>query len=386
MKTLRLFIPGSFEDAQVYMGHLIAFTTERDTRLIELEPLTARLETAYPAWQGILKLAFARNDWLTGSVVTSLARNRRVADALNKSVDELSTEELVVTGDDVDFHRLEGFTQKADVVLDTVLYGSRLYLGTTSGLFDYDIDWQRRKVHRMRQRIDARCVAASAEYGAVNASCEADGLFTGYDEFGWTASYGDGSIELTQTAPRSVRSAWYSTDLVNYEGAVEPELLRASIEEVKVSSAFAERERKVVTRFSDPSGDELKDLVGTLHYERRVPQDDLQFIWNSSRAFFINTHSHGFFTAVRNPPKQGGTRIARHGSATGRVVAVHPFARGWVIETDFRPYVLSGGRLSQLIDEEPLSVRTFPGSKRYRRLITVTVEDGVHLISAIEPV
>jgi len=46
--------------------------------------------------------------------------------------------------------------------------------------------------------------------------------------------------------------------------------------------------------------------------------------------------------------------------------------------------VLSGGQLVELVDEEPLSVRTFAGSKRYRRLIAVTMESGVQLISAID--
>ena len=41
--------------------------------------------------------------------------------------------------------------------------------------------------------------------------------------------------------------------------------------------------------------------------------------------------------------------------------------------------------LTELLDTEPMSVRTFEGSKRYRQLIAITVEDGVHLISAISP-
>lgn len=383
MRLLRLFLPGSFEDAQLYMGHLIVFNTERDARLIELQALTSSLEAKYPAWEGVLTFAFARNDWLTGAVMTSLARNPVFAQALNTAVDQVASAELTLSDGDVDLLSLRGFRQDADLILDTVFYGSRLYLGTTSGVFDYDIDWQGLAVNSSRQRLDARCVSASAEYGAVNASCEGDGLFTGYDEFGWRRYAVNGSPELTQTAPRSMRTAWYGTDLVNYEGPAEPELLRGSVEKVSVDGGAAERERKVVTHFSAPTN-ELDDLVGELAAQRKVPQDDVQFVWNSSRAFFINTHSHGFFSAYRTTTTDSGIRFRRHGSTTGRVVSVHRFQRGWVIETDFRAYVLTGGQLIDLLDQEPLSVRTFEGSKRYRRLIAVTVESGVHLISAID--
>jgi len=66
-------------------------------------------------------------------------------------------------------------------------------------------------------------------------------------------------------------------------------------------------------------------------------------------------------------------------------VAVHRFPpQGWVIETDFRAYLWSGGQLVELLDREPMSVRTFEGSKRYRQLIALTVEDGLHLVSVIQ--
>lgn len=180
-----------------------------------------------------------------------------------------------------------------------------------------------------------------------------------------------------------MRASWYGTDLVNYEGPTKPGLLRAVVEEVSVDGARGvPARRKVVTHFSRPS-DDIDELVSDLTAQRGVPRDDLQFLWNSSRAFFINTHSHGFFTAVSTTQTESGNRFTRHGVTSGRVVAVHRFSRGWVVETDFRCYVLASGHLVELLDSEPLSVRTFEGSKRYRRMIAITVEDGVHLISAV---
>ncbi|HTA34377.1 MAG TPA: hypothetical protein VK721_13230 [Solirubrobacteraceae bacterium] len=378
-KILRLFLPGSFEDAQLYMGHLMVFTTERDTRLLELEALTSRLEAQYPQWQGVLRLAFARNDWLTSGVTKSLAQNPLFASALNVAFDQVANTQIALDDGDFALQPLHNFKQDADVILDTVVYAQRLYLGTTAGLYDYDIDWQELSVGAQRRRIDARCVSATAEYGAINASCEDEGLFTGYDEFGWQGLRNEAT--LIRTAERSVRAAWLGTDLVNYESPTTPELLSASVEAVTTDGGAADWKRKVVTRFSRPTR-ELDDLVTELCVQRKVDPPDVQFVWNSSRAFFINTHSHGFFSAVRASERD--IRFTRHGAADGRVIAVHRYSGGWVIETDFRAYVLARGHLIELLDEEPLSVRAFEGSKRYKRIIAITVETGVHLISIID--
>lgn len=381
MNTVGLFLPGHFEDAQVYRGHLLAFTSDRDVRAIELEPLTSRLETKYAEWRGLLTLAFARNDWLGGGPVTSLARNPAVSQVLNESFARMAGAQLEVGDDDVSWRRLGGFDQDASAILDSVLYGSRMYLGTTSGLFHYDIDWDSLTTGRPQRRIDARCVSAAAEYGAINASCESEGLFTGYDEFGWATTRTPNGLE--QTATRSVRAAYLGTDLVNYESPARAELLTGEIDEIDDDrNEVWQTKRKVVRRFSAPAPD-ATGLVAQLEVQRSVPADDVQFVWNSSRAFFVNTYSHGSFTAYRTSIDPSGIRFRRHGATNGRVVAVHPFPKGWVVETDFRAYVLASGKLIELLDQEPMTVRTFEGSKWYKRLIAITVEDGLHLISAV---
>lgn len=378
MKTIRLFLPGRFEDAQLYMGHLLLITSEGGLRAVELEPLTSRLETRYSEWRGLLTLAFARNDWLGGGPVSALSRNPLVAATLNDAFGAMAERTLAIENHDVGLLDVEGYNQPASTVLDSELYAGRMYLGTTEGLFDAELDLQNMSVTSPRRRIDARCVAAVAEYGTVNASCEGDGLFSGFDEFGWTGPLRPS--DLVQTAERSVRCAYLGTDLVNYERPAEPEILAAEVREVEAGpDDMFGRRRKVVTRFGSPTADP-GGVLTELKTQRSVPVDDVQFVWNSSRAFFVNTHSHGFFTAVSTA---GGVRFRRHGRTSGRVVAVHPFPRGWIVETDLSVSVLASGRLHTVVDDEPMTVRTFEGSKRYRRLIAICVEDGLHLVSAV---
>ena len=230
MRILKLFIPGDFEDAQLYMGYLLAFTADRQLRIVELEPLTHALHERYPMWRGLLTFAFARNDWLVTSQFHTLMSNDAFANPLRAVIDHFPAEGLEV---DVDpnAEELLGFSVEGDVVLDTLFYASRMYIGTEAGFFDFDVDWQSKQVSRSRKRLDARCVSASAEFGAVNASCEEEGLFTGYDEFGWSTAADGG--QLRHTANRSFRTAWYRTDLVNYDSLTHSSLLKGRTEEVE---------------------------------------------------------------------------------------------------------------------------------------------------------
>ncbi len=48
----------------------------------------------YPDWRGLLTIMFARNDWLTGGVVSSLARNELLRRALNDATEKLAGSDL----------------------------------------------------------------------------------------------------------------------------------------------------------------------------------------------------------------------------------------------------------------------------------------------------
>lgn len=384
MNVLRLFIPGRFEDVQLYMGHLVAFSEDHDVGLLELEPFATRLGSEYPEWQGIAVLAFARNDWLSSSQFRTVSAIPAVREGLRRNLAKLARSPLVVERPAIE--PIHGLRLQANVLLDTLFYGTRLYFGTDAGFHHVEIDWQMKEAREVRRRTDARCVSVSAEYGTVNASCEDDGLFSGYDEFGWR-SRGQRNGSLDRTAERSLRTSWLRHDLVNYESIAQAELLRSLVERVEPEDEPRPRRREVVTRLGVQRV-ELDFLVDRLKADEGVEADDVQFIWNSSSSFFVNTFSKGFFTLVLEEKADTASpwrvHVRRYSDVPERVVAVHTTPAGWVVETDFRLFLFTRGILTPLLDEEPLSVRSFPGSKRYRHLIAATVEEGVHLISLID--
>lgn len=388
MRVLRLFIPGEYQDVQLYMGHLVAFTAPDQVEAIELEPLASAIGEKFHEWSGVAVAAFARNDWLGSAQFHNWMTNSAVSGALRSTIAELEDQPLVI--EKVDFKPLHGFSLKASVLLDTLFYGRRLYVGADSGFYDFDIDWGNVSVRRLRRRLDMRCVSASAEYGAVNASCEDEGLYTGYDEFGWRGSTSDDHPALRQTAAASLRTSWLRRDLVNYQSQDFGVLLKASVEEVEdiEDGPFGRgrvRKRALVTSF-DTREDELARVLDHVATEHGFTPADVQFVWNSSTSFLINTYTHGFFTAAVDSTPAGHLlpHISHYPGVLDRVVAAHTTPAGWIIETDFRLFLFTRGELTLILDDEPLAVRTFAGSKRFRHLIAATVEDGVHLLCLVD--
>jgi hypothetical protein len=383
MKILKLFIPGDFEDAQLYMGHLLAFTTDRRLEMVELEPLTHDLDERYPSWRGLLTLAFARNDWLRTSQFHTLMSNDDFAVSVRRALETYPTDGVSTDATET-ADELPGFSVEGDVLLETLFYASRMYVGTDAGFYDFDVDWQTKDVRRSRKRLDARCISASAEYGAVNASCEDDGLFTGYDEFGWGAAADGG--ELRHTAQRSLRTAWLRTDLVNYESLTHSSLLKGRTEEVDAADGGARRTRKVVTDLS-VERESLDFLLEKVSQRKNIDLDEVQFVWNSSGAFFINTYDRGFFTVIwsrRDSQEKERVIVTEYPGVMGRVVSVHRSGVGVVVERDFACHLFHKGSFIPLLETEVLSVRTFNSSKRYRNLVAATAEDGVYLIAMLD--
>jgi hypothetical protein len=55
-----------------------------------------------------------------------------------------------------------------------------------------------------------------------------------------------------------------------------------------------------------------------------------------------------------------------------------------IIEADDRVFHLSDNAWHTLLQGEAISVRSFPRSKRFQNIVSITCEEGIHLISAVD--
>lgn len=383
MKTASIFIPGSFEDAYLYMGRLVAVTERQSLRFYNIYRLITALEDTQPAAIPLLTWVFLRNDWLASEQFKSLMRNADLARVFWSLFGRLPTP-LTCKGADASLELEEDLGLNAKVVLDMRLYNRRIYLGADNGLFHRDYDWAEEVVEPVggiTKRLDTRCINMSARFGALNASCGDDGLFTSLDDFRWTPQ--NRHPDLKKLADKSLRTAWLEYDLVNYSSYSEPALFRGQREDAP-EGVYGEKKILVTL------GDEVLPLTsfyGELHEEFHVSPEIIQYSFNSNNVLFVQTiYGHLYTIGIKRSRQDSlEVRFTRDYDYQGGRILGTQFSRyGTIIEADNGVTLFAQGNWIQLFDGEVLSVRAFAGSKRYQNIVCLVKEDGILLIALVD--
>ena len=233
-------------------------------------------------------------------------------------------------------------------------------------------------------KLEARCLSTTVGYGSVHASCGDEGLFSSFDE--GSSSLSSRESEMHAVAVSSFRTQWLGYDLVSYSTATSPLLLHSQREEAE--SAGPERERKQIIGFDEEHLD-LGYLLKALVLKRKLAADDLQFVYNSSRIFFVRTYDGSFYTFGISSKSVGDevpelTFTKRYDGTSACVIGAHSTHAGQVVETDSDVQLFSNNTWSTITPSEAISVRTFPRSKRFQNLVAITLEDGILLAAVID--
>ncbi|MGA7702134.1 MAG: hypothetical protein WCB27_21275, partial [Thermoguttaceae bacterium] len=278
----------------------------------------------------------------------------------------------------------EDLDVKAKVILDLRVYNQRIYIGADNGLFHCDYEWSGDTVaaaSHTERRLDARCLNISAKFGAVNASCGEDGLFTSFDDFPWQRE--EDLPKLRKLADRSLRTAWLQNDLVNYRSYGDPLLLKGRQEEVEETRY---REKKMIVALGEevvPLFDVLKDQAAAFGFDA----SSVQFAFNSGNTLFLQT-AEGHFYSIGIRSRDEGypeVRFARDYEYPGGRILAGQFSRlGVVVEADDRVALFANGEWLELLRGEVLSVRAFAGSRRYQNVVSIVKEDGIYLVGIID--
>ncbi len=386
MKVAKLFVPGRFVDAFLYMGRVAAVTEERTLQILNLDEILEEMSERDPAIHPVATLMFARNDWAAEPVFKSLSRNASIWSSVSEAFDLFPQP----------FYELDAarrFTSEEDLglpvgsILDMNIYNSRLYLGMNVGLFHLDLTWSEGAglfQNGLQKRIDARCRGTSVGFGSINASCGEDGLFSSLDDFDWLEKRP--THQMTTIAPRSVQTNWLQHDLVNYASFTEPTLLRSKSESVRRSADSADRERKVITEIGSEKID-LGYLLDLLMTEYAVSKQSIQFTYNSTSVMFVHTNEGNFYALgiKSSKGKQPKLQFSRTYKGFGtRILGVNPTEAGLVIEADRRVLLFSDHNWYPIQETDVISVRTFPRSRRYRNVVAMTLEDGLMLVGLFD--
>lgn len=402
MRLMSLYIPGTFDDAYVYMGKLLAFTAERTLQVWNLDKQIETVQAQQPNLGEIPKWMFCRNDWLA---LESFASPLKDPENLRNTLHKFDTVSDRIVLDSASYDDEMSLELKSAHLLDVLVYNSRLYLGTDSGLFHLDIEFDYGgELARATptKRLDSRCVSTSAGYGSVLASCGDDGMFAAADEFGFLDDL-ESSGEFQQTKERSIRTAWLGHDVVNYRNSADLDLFQARYERVTRNArrGAEERESRVLVGI-DESVVQLDPLFHGLKTQFQLDRSDVQFVYNSSGMFFLNTFSGRLFgarieyqhpgtldldydddSAIRQEQRYAAKPVLKYlkeyiGTKSS-VIGASSTRAGMVFERDADVVLWSNNNWHTLASAPALSVRTFMRSKRYKQLVAITLEGGIQL-------
>ncbi len=414
MNIARLFIPGRFEDAYIYMGRLVVLTENKTIRVYNLDQIVADLEEQYPATIPVPTLMFSRNDWLAGPQFISLMRNKNVAQDIFSAF-KIFSDQVIDLGQ---FIRPGMFSEQdlhisATVFLDMHIYSARLYLGADNGFYSINIDWENPLPELLysskNKKLDANCFNISARYGTVNASCGDDGLFSFINDFGW---WKNGQVGLKiNLADTSLKTAWLDYDLVNYPSYGSPSLFKSTAEKTEDG---LEKEGRVLTQI-DNEGEDLSYLLHTItsssplkkknnvqaahdnhpsSYVIHEPssnygKDDIQFSYNADHKLFVQTKGGKFFSSRITRSKKGEIKpehAKESSGGIGRILTIQPGKVGPIIETEESVLLFADeeNQLYPITEFGALTVRTFPRSKRFQSLVVITTEDGIWLAGVFD--
>ena len=384
MKILSIRIPGRFEDAFIYRGHLLAITEEMSIRRYALNKLIENLYNEFPSGIPVLSHLFLRNDWLGNEQFQALLSNPKIAHTFLTLFDSL--EALSVKSElNAPPQNEQALNLDARVVLDMDIYNDALYLGTDAGLYSSRIEVDNIKpVLMLNKRLDAPCLNTSARYGIIKASCGQDGLFAAIEQQG--GIWGQTAV-LDLIAPESLRTGWLDYDIVNYPAQNEPRLIKTTHEKRTSSRAYAPSNEGTTLTHIDNSETDLDYLLVALESKFNVPARRIQYTYNFLHHLFVQADDgtcYSISLSASTTEKVQTTHAKKYKHILSRILGVNTTRVGQVIETVDGVYLFAKNELIQLIDSGVLSVRTFGRSRRYKNIVLLTTENAILLMSVFD--
>jgi hypothetical protein len=365
--SLSVLIEGNYVDAYLYGGLLLVWDDKGRLLIVNTETLADAVVESHSVSRSIARAAFVDNKLLDKP--GALTRARKVAMPKIRNGDgavmHLRAHEM----------HPSYFSVADDAhVLDLMATYNSLFISTDDSLLS--VPFGPFEVGDVVKRFPHRCLSTSQRWGAVSASCAERGAWVLLEEVGEAK----GSARKTEQIDEkvSIRHAWLGSTLLSFDESNSIDLFKAVVPTRK-------GERRRMRGFISP--DEFEDP---------------EYLWWSSPEWdpigiehtdFVTT-----FTGLLVAAGDGIVRATRVSLWTGapepvgeplsitesddRVLSVVDTVGGFVLETDEKLSYLSIEDEETLLARETISLRSYQRSKRYRRMVTATVDGGL-LVTAL---
>lgn len=391
MKVVSLRFPGNFEDAFLYMGRLITITENHSVRIYDMKNIVSKLQED----ENLLDaptLLFFRNDLIDQEQFRNQLHDESGKAAFIKAVDKIESKSIQIDADFLEVVEWD-LKIKADILLDLNIYNRRLYVGTNTGLYHLDLDWESENtipINKAQKRLEAKCINTTAKFGTVNASCGSEGLFSFLDDF----DLGLNNTRKEKHLPEySLRTAWLNFDIVNYSTPIATTLFNSvktqSQQEIIEPRKNFEEERWIVTDLKE-SEFNFNNLFVNSNFLNIIDLKNIQFVYNSSKSLFLCTYDGSLFTLGLQYNDSSVPRTSYNYKYTGlgsSVSSIHTLGvrkAGIILEMDEQVLLFAHGKFIPIFNSEVISIRTFAGSKHYKNIVSLTTSNEVLLIAIFD--
>jgi len=379
MKTLKFTLEVDAIESYIYSGHLFLILLNGRIAYSPLSRIIYKLINEYPDFENLIRVSFQRNDYLNNRQAEVFFGIGEMKKSFIQLWEKASNEiEFKIILDEYDYKIIDEVPTMP--VLDLKMYAMRLYIGSKEGLYEINLNSDDRynlKPTKPQKRFDAKVTCLNAKSGEIIISSNSNGLFHG------TFLNNSNHLKVVEksVSEKSIRTGWSGYDVINYDKQNDFEYFvneTVNIEKKPVYSKFDENsERKRITDF----GSSKYGLSSLLAYSS-IEKDQINYCFNSSTSGFFFMKDGSFVNINLTKPKDKQLYFVsrnkdlptlKNGSAnflTPLSTSIVP--EGCVVEY-FDKVVLYQNSKVKIIETSPsINVRTYPSSKRYRNLISVT--------------
>lgn len=404
MKTIKFNINIDAFDCYVYSGHLFLILHDGSIACLNLNKIYHNLYVQYPEFVDFIRLAFHRNDYYKnqqGNYIFKIPELKNSFDKLwKKASNRLDFEYFV----DNELTILAKIPECDLPVLDVKIYGMKIFVATVKGVYSmrlsHNSQYEFQKERKIDKYFDAKSISLNAKCGSLAISTNSDGLFYGSINDETTLQ-----VKETEVSKKSIRTAWVGYDIFNYEDNSSFEFLENEIQIRSIENEHSfydeKKERNLISNFGIKKIDN-KELIKNLSFEN----EEIKYAFNSSSKSFLITNKgkfynsnilrekdedvEEFFESLKfennesiQPSKE--VRISRAyfelpligNKKMLKPLSSHIVENGCVLEFMDKVVLFKNGK-AEVIDSDPnIIVRTYPGSLRYKNIITMSKSDRI---------
>ena len=395
-KLLRveLRLPGQWRDVWLYKEKLYFWTRDGALWCVEMERVRRHLQQRHGPEQALLvQTLLFRNDWKAGELVRSMLQSPAIEEAFLAPFKSSELLTFEVPAKDLVEIRSEAYPGP---VLDTCIYGNRVYFGTLDGLLESYIHPRRTDRHyALNLQLDKRINKLAVGYAAINASAESAGLHFGQIEFSRNSHDPEESVGYRKSSFRQVADVSYSVshigrDILNYEEGDAPIYMQARVEtDHKDRSRYEDHN---VTGYLKRESLIEKAYRSLVVADPSAEDSEVRLLGNSGANIIAAVGDRLQVARIRTDPIKEAL-VQRNKSfhidpiwspRASEVIETYPVNGGFVVETDDGLTLMTRNGSHPLMAGDAATVRTYKSARRHKEAVGVVREDYASVFGYFE--